>query len=803
MKTTYTLRNPKLLLIFIFLLSVNFKLKAQEKTGQIKGIVTTSDNKAAADVNVYLKELQKTTYTDANGGYSFTGLTEGTYHISVSFVGRKSEHKTVSVIPGKVSTADIILEETSGQLKEVVITGYKTSNEKPVSVGKVSIAPMDLPQSISVVNSQLIADQQGSRLSDVLKNVNGVALGTTRGSTSETFYARGYSLGSNNIFKNGARANSGAIPEASTLEKIEVLKGSAALLYGNVSGGAIINMVTKQPKFNYGGEVSLRAGSYNLYKPTGDIYGPVTKDVAFRLIGTYEDAGSYRKNVQSKRTYINPSLLYNIGKKTSLLLQADYLKYDNTPDFGIGSLGGKIPTMISRSSYFNTPWAYNKVNQSTVSANLDHQFNKAWKLTFLGSYQAFNRNYFSTERIQADTIGDWSRNLTRSKISEDYYTGQVNLTGEFRTGNIEHKILVGTDAERYLNTTHGFDLTTAYDKINVLHPTKYVARTDEPNAPMISQTQTPTYRLGYYAQDLISLSEKFKVLAGLRWSYEEISVAKTRNFATGEVTNNPAGDKFEKAFSPRLGVVYQPTKNTSLFASYSNNFAPNRGLDIYGANLKASIIDQYEAGVKNDFLEGKFSANFTLYRIVNNDLAQQAQFDSQGNENFDSNVKEFTGQTTSDGAEIDLTGTLAKGLNFVAGYSYNFMRYTKTPGSKGSYIEGERLVNNTAHTANTTLFYTFNTTKLKGLKVGASAFYTGKRNAGWNNTVGQTQVGSRLIPVSGFTTIDLSLGYAYKNLSILGKVSNLTDELNYYVHENYSVNPIAPRQFITTLAYKF
>ena len=130
----------------------------------------------------------------------------------------------------------------------------------------------------------------------------------------------------------------------------------------------------------------------------------------------------------------------------------------------------------------------------------------------------------------------------------------------------------------------------------------------------------------------------------------------------------------------RLGLVYQPTPATSLFASYSNNFTPNTGTDIYYQNLGASIIDQYEAGVKNELLKGRLSANLTFYKIVNNNLSQMARFKSDGTENGDATIKEFTGQTTSDGAEIDLDGSLLPGLNFLAGYSYNFMSYTKTSG---------------------------------------------------------------------------------------------------------------------------
>lgn len=131
------------------------------------------------------------------------------------------------------------------------------------------------------------------------------------------------------------------------------------------------------------------------------------------------------------------------------------------------------------------------------------------------------------------------------------------------------------------------------------------------------------------------------------------------------------------------------------------------------------------------------------------------------------------------------------------------MRYTKTPDAKGNYVEGERLVNTPAHTANGSAFYTFTQGKLRGFKIGATVVYIGDRFGGWNNQKQQTQNYSRLIPVSGFTTVDISAGYTYKKVSLLAKVSNLTNTFNYYVHENYSINPIPPTQFITTLSYKF
>ncbi|HSU50587.1 MAG TPA: TonB-dependent receptor, partial [Segetibacter sp.] len=188
--------------------------------------------------------------------------------------------------------------------------------------------------------------------------------------------------------------------------------------------------------------------------------------------------------------------------------------------------------------------------------------------------------------------------------------------------------------------------------------------------------------------------------------------------------------------------------------------------------------------------------------IKNNNLAQTAQFAANGQPNNNTAIKELTGETTSDGIELDVTGHPLSGLDIIAGYSYNYMRYTKTPDAKGNYVEGERLVNTPAHTANASIWYAFKNEKLKGLKIGATAFYTGDRFGGWNNTIGQAQNFSRLIPVKGFTTVDISAAYTRKKVSLMAKVSNITNTFNYYVHENYSINPIAPRQVVATVAYR-
>lgn len=789
--------NKIYLLPFIMLLSA----VTYGQTGLIKGKVITTDGRPAAYVNVALKEKNTGTVTDEDGRFELSNVKQGSHTLVVSHIGLVTKENEVTVQSGQTATIDFVLAETAVQLQEVIVKyNMRTLNRQPVSAGKISINPLDLPQSITIVNATLLRDQQVQRLSDVLKNVNGVYLSGTRASTQETFAARGYGLGNNNLFKNGSRINSGAMPEMSSLEKVEVLKGSAAILYGNVAPGGIVNMITKQPKFNWGGEVSMRAGSYDLYKPAVDVYGPISKDIAFRVNGTYESAGSFRDQVSSERFYVNPSLLFSLGGKTDLLVQGDYLQHEFTPDFGIGSIDNTIITPVGRNVFFGAPWQYAKTNQATAGFTLRHKISNNWNVNVNGSYQNYKRDYFSTERIQAAANGDWARPLGRANNQEDYIIGQIDLTGKFTTGSIHHTLLTGVDAERYLTTAYTYTLAggTTYDVINLLDPAKYVARTDMPAATAIRYTNTPVVRTGAYMQDLISLSAKLKLLAGVRWSLQEAKKVDTVFLADGKKTNGGA-IKTDKAFSPRVGLVYKPIESTAVFASYANSFTVNSGTDVYGNALAPSVIDQFEIGVKNELLRGDLSINVTAYRIINHNLAQTAQFAADGvTPNNNTALKALTGETTSDGIELDIAGHVIKNLDVTAGYSYNYMRYTETPDAKGNFVEGERLVNNPAHTANATVFYTW-----KGIKLGATYNYVGKRVGGWNNTIGQAQNYDRRIPVDGFSTLDLSAGYTYKKISTMLKVSNVTNTFSYYVHENYSVNPISPTQVIASVAYRF
>ncbi|PQA98166.1 iron complex outermembrane recepter protein [Chryseobacterium piscicola] len=713
---------------------------------------------------------------------------------------------------------------------------HKTGNpNKATSVStKSKLTMMETPQPIAIVTHEIIEQQQSRQLSDVLQNVNGMYVTSSRGNSQDSFGGRGFILGNDNMFKNGSRINSGVFPEVSGLERVEVLKGANAMLYGNTAAGGVINMITKKPKFNFGGNIGLNAGSWNSYKPTVDIYGPLSKKIAFRVNGTYEYAESFRDVVQSEKYYFNPSFVFNLNPKSQLIVEADYLKNNFTPDFGIGSIENKdksfsLKTGLDRNIFLGTDWQYQDVEQVSTNATFNHQFNDNWSLNSTVSYQNYTKDYFSTERVLWSYATanpnrlSWNRPLNRTYNEQNYTSAQVNLNGEFNTGSINHKVLVGTDADygvsdsyTYYNPTNNKNYGSTYfygtdggSGLLFLDNSSTWAGGAMPESQRLDKTRVNTRRIGVYAQDFISLTKEFKVIAGLRWSYIENMPTLNTKFKTNlksEVNNSATSDQ---AVSPKVGLVYNPNDNLSVFATYTNSFVANTGLDAFTLNsLKPSLVDQYEVGAKKNLWNNAVAVNLSLYQISYRDF-YQAFIDPTTNlaSTDPRNLKEFVGKMRSRGVELDITGNPSKNLSIIGGVSYNNSIYLDTP-EKVGYVENQRLVRTPATTANLSLFYTF-TKGIKGLKVGASAYYIGDRLAGWNDTKFGSSTSlasrngvSRVFELKDYTTFSLSAGYEWKKFMIQAKVGNLFDVENYNVHENYSVNPITPRNYYFTLTYK-
>jgi iron complex outermembrane recepter protein len=796
---------PKLL----FVLAILFNTGIQAQNILLKGTIATSDGKPAAGVNVLLTATNETIVTNADGNYRFPITLPGKYKLVVSYTGLATQQKNFTITKEKNELIiNFILTENYTELTDILVTGYKTKLDKIATIGKLPIKPMDLPQATAVIERQVLERQQVQTMGDAVQNLNGVYVMGTTGGYQEELASRGFAFNSNNTFKNGVRYNNSIMPEVSGLETIEVLKGGNAILFGTVGAGGVLNIITKKPLFNKGGSVSFQTGSYDYYKPAMDMYGPLnnSKHVAFRVNSSFTKAGSYRDNVKSQRFYVNPSLLVKIGNKTDVLIEGDYTQDNRNLDFGTGAIYYKIAN-TPRGLYLNLPWSYNNAEQMAATATTTHNINDNWQIRSVISTRKYNNDLFGATRpntnsqfidSSAANYGRWIRGLVKNKNIENYNFASLDVTCKFKTGKIKHTILAGIDADIIKTKAYSFDFTmlrsdkkNTYDTVNVFGTKKYSSRNDIPDVPWLYYTNSPVSRMGVYLQDFVELSSKIKLLAGIRYSVSTIETpdsiyANNNNKLHSEKRNNDA-------FSPRLGLVYQPTKNISVFGSYTNTYDLNTALDTFARVLQPSIIDQFELGIKTLWFNNAVSVNATAYVINNNNAVQ-----SYPNLSPADTRRETGGQTQSKGVELDIVTKKFYGFNINAGYSYNDTRYKKST----LYVEGSSILYTPNHTANTHIYYSVKpTSKLKGLNTGIGIYYVGERVAGRSTT--KANPGYALMPVPAYFLFETSLGYTYQNLNFRVKVNNIFNQLSYNVHDDNSVNPIAPRQFTGTVSYNF
>lgn len=743
--------------------------------------------------------------------YKYTSILALTLVISVSAFAQES-YKTE---PDEFyALSDTVKNKKGEVLKEVVIISQQ--QKTIVKGGKTNIKPLDLPQATFVIGKETIKQQQILRLSDALKNANGVYVSgasNASGNNQEELGSRGFTFSGGNTFKNGVRFNGSLIPETSSLESIEILKGSSALLYGNVAPGGILNLITRKPRFDHGGELSFRATEYNFFKPTVDVYGAVNNSntVAYRFITSYEQGNSFRDDVQTQRIYFNPSFLFDISAKTNITIEGDYTKDNRTPDFGLTTIDYKV-IELPINTFLGFNWGKFDSEQVGFTSTINHDLNKNWQLKGIFSYQGYSTNLLSSLRPNSGNIdpnsannnlvrsnGDWIRGVQKADSEQDYSLGEIDLTGTFNTGKLKHTLLLGTDADQSNTTSLAYKNIAFYDKINIYNPKVIIEKNSAyanaivPTMDKNTNTLSNVKRAGFYFQDLIEVSPKFKVLTGLRYSYLE-NTANTLTFSTSATVESATHDNI---MSSKLGIVFQPTTTNSIFASYSDSFVLNTGTDRDLNALPHSTIDQYEVGVKNEFFKGHLVANLTTYLIDFSNLAQT----DLGIPNPNPNIKELAGAYQSKGVELDITGH-HKGLRLIAGYSFNETKYTKS----NIYNVGTHLRFSPKHTANASAFYTFENTNLKGLELGLQSTFTGERLGGRlrpNNASTPAEEARKPIPVEGFLQFDASVGYSIKEFSIRARLSNLGNVVNYYVYDDNTVTPIAPRMLSTTLSYKF
>ncbi|WP_414542088.1 TonB-dependent siderophore receptor [Nostoc sp. CCY0012] len=600
---------------------------------------------------------------------------------------------------------------------ELVVTGEQDTYRVPQASGatRTDTPIRDIPQSIQVIPRQVLKDQQVIRLTDAIRNVSGIVEGVGFAGSVDNFNIRGFESGSGSTFRDGLKETPDSLRELANLEQIEVLKGPASVLYGNAEPGGIINLVTKKP-LNipyYSGEFSV--GNFSYYRSAIDLSGPLNPDktLLYRLNAAYTNSGSFRDFVNSERFFFGPVFDLKLSEQTNLLFDVSYLNDKRTFDTGIVAIGRGIAN-IPTSRFLGEPGDERRVEETNTGYRLEHRFSD--KLTLRNAFRYTSQDAFDY-RAQVFEVDEETGELPRNfRSNDDYretYSLLTDIVSKFNTGSIEHTLLFGLDLVRQKFDGSQRRLPAGLTpSINIFNPVYNAiprpAVSEFTNVVRDGKFTVET--LGVYLQDQIAFSDNFKLLLGGRFDIVDQDqfdrLTDTRTL------------QYDEAFTPRIGVVYQPIQPISLYASYSRSFAPNFAQRVDGTFLPPERGNQYEVGVKADFNE-RLSATLAAYEITKTNVATPDPNDPDG---FSIPV----GEQRSRGIELDISGEILPGWNIVAAYGYTDAKVTQS----NDLRVGSRIPRVPEHKASLWTTYQFRQGNLQGLGFGLGLYYLSDRVGG-------------------------------------------------------------------------
>ncbi|MCB2378887.1 TonB-dependent receptor [Hymenobacter sp. BT635] len=821
MRHSFSFLSRQLLLAVFTLLFSALALVAQAQTATIQGRVTNPAGQPVTGAGVGIKGTALGANTDADGNFQIPGVAAGTYTLHVRLVGYGTEERRLRLAPGEASTQNFVLTESTEQLNEVVVEGKNTNKfvrRESEYVGKMPLSNLENPQVYSSIGKELLTEQLVFSVDDAVRNAPGVQRmwdATGRAGDGGGFYnSRGFILQSR--LRNGIVGGVSSDIDAVNLEKLEVIKGPSATLFGSAltSYGGLMNRVTKKPLDTFGGEVSVAAGSYGFHRLSADVNlidpnapSDRPKTLAFRLNTAYQYEDNFQSKGFGRNLAVAPSLVYRPTDRLTINLDAElyqsqnvgrqlFFFYSPVAELGISkaqdlpfdytnSYTGNGLTQSSRSANVFGQVNYRISDRFTSSTNLTvgHSFSDGFGPYFyLISDAALTKKGDPTPPPGMNSLIRADQSTRNSTVST--YEVQQLFNGDFQVGNLRNRVVLGLDFLRINNDVNFFGgivdtvplNVPGYDYSAFSGPgvTEFYAKNGA--ASYLNTTKSNTYSA--FISDVLNLTERLSVLAALRLDHFDNK---------GGILYGPAPAYRQTTLSPKFGVVFQPVLNrVSLFANYQNSFN-NLGsyFDTNGQPRTATPerANQLEGGVKLDAADGKVSATVSYYAIQVKDVLRGVTGGFLGAQSQD-------GTQRSQGMELSLIANPFAGFNAVAGFSYNdskLVRATET-------VNGLRP--NTAsspYLANLWLSYRQPTGLLQGLGAGFGGNYASE------NLVQNTTAGTFTLPE--YTVLNASAFYDQPRFRISAKVDNLTNQ-KYWVGYT-TVNPQKLRSVVGSVAYKF
>ena len=666
-------------------------------------------------------------------------------------------------------TATLPTIHVEAQADTSILKGYINYDEAAVTRNNQLIK--ETPQSIDTLNIQKNKNYGTNDLSSILEGNAGInAAYDMRG---ESLFLRGFQADANDIYRDGVRESGQVRRSTANIERVEILKGPASILYGRTSGGGVINMVSKYANFKQNRNIGVTYGSWAARSANIDINQVLNDKVALRLSAEIGAANSFRSGIDSKNVMLSPSITVKLDNGLKWTGQYTYDKVERVPDRSpdrtvYESLG------LSRKQGFAHPNDYVHDKLQVWRSNLEYAFNPNWQLQWQLAHrraaQDFDHFYSGTLRPNNQVRRNYAWQQTDNKT----LSSNLTLNGDFKIGSFDNHLTVGLDYSREnRNPTLGFRRTFTVD----IDPYDAASWPSSGRLqPVLTRNRHQTHGHGLFVQNIFSATPNVKLVLGGRYDRY-----RYRTTDINEQTRSYKGS----SFSPNLGVVWNVNSAHTLYAGFNKGYAPyggmgsaGIGISTLGGNPPPEYFKQYEAGVKSDWLNQALNTTLALYQIERNNVYYQPD----RNDPFTFKQR---GKDRSRGIELSAIGRVAP--NWYVRGSLGLMSAKTVEDAATPHNEGLHLKNTSSVTGNVFVRYT-PTQNLYG-EVGVTG--TGKRYNYTNR--------GEAAHLPGFARVDALVGWNYKQLNMTLGVANLLNQ-KYWRSEAMPGNP---RSVTARLNYSF
>ena len=830
----------KYLLLWGLLLGCIPTLLAQEAI-IVRGRVTDTQGNPLLGVSVILEGTTKGASTNEKGLYEIHRVPVGEQTFVFSSMGYQTVKQVFEVTPNPSGThthLNVSLQEEAQQLQEVEIIGRRESSYKNTSSfsgTKTATAIRDIPQTINYVTKEVILDQGASTVNDVVKNVSGVSQYTTYNDFSIRGFRTTGNRNSGNLL-NGMRAQTSLWSASSlaNIERVEVIKGPAAALFGNAAPGGIINRVTKKPLLQRQHTVSVNTGSWGTLKTYGDFTGPLneSKSLLYRLNLGYETTDGYR-DLQGRNTLtIAPSFSFIPNEKTRFNVDITYYRLDGKVDRGQTIFGDADLYSVPITRSLSATNDFLRETQMNISLGLTHKItdNLSFNSTYLNSSYSEDlrehnqaNSYYMQQQGKANT-GDPTKILMQALLRQrTFRNNSFNnyFNYNFTTGLVKHTLLVGYDyfqvellpgasqltAGGYLlkngKTTTTFNPArlntyvvdannnpvTNVPVFDLNKPTTGNVMKETGKYIFTSGNTKPTLQTshGVYLQEQLEVSI-VKLLLGLRKEF-------FMDYINYKENNE---EKIEQqALIPRVGLVITANDNINFYSTWMKGFEPQTAAiqsdpDRYGGPFDPVYSELYEMGVKTDWFNNRLSATASVFKITQ----QNSLYDAFPAVIGKPDLKMQIGEEESNGFEFDLAGEITPNWSILANYAYIDARITKTAQNNEKDFDMQR-PSTPRHSGNIWTKYIITEGPLKHLGFGAGYNFVTER-------YGQIGRRTNTTVYPGYGLVNAVLYYKINQIQLQLNLNNVLNQTHWVGgYDKLRSFPGAPRNINASVTYKF